>query len=90
MQPKNPKHWRELAGIRVELAIPTRPDCRRPRPPEFGARQAAGPISFTDVPTLSTADIPADVRLTVGGASAGFHPAAAMDYLEAHPTRACG
>ncbi len=64
VQPKNPKHWRELAGIRVELAIP-------------------------DTPRLpSTADIPADVSLTVGGASAGFHSlAAAMDYLEAHPDK---
>jgi hypothetical protein len=25
VQPKNPKHWRELAGIRVELAIPDTP-----------------------------------------------------------------
>jgi hypothetical protein len=33
VQPKNPKHWRELAGIRVELAIPDTPGCRRPRPP---------------------------------------------------------
>jgi hypothetical protein len=42
---------------------------------------------FYDVPD-PVADIPADVRLTVGGASAGFHSlAAAMDYLEAHPDK---
>ena len=73
VQPKNPKHWRELAGIRVELAIPDTP---RLPPAQAAERFAPDPrdqFAFYRVPTLSTADIPADVSLTVGGASAGFH-----------------
>ena len=74
VQPKNPKHWRELAGIRVELAIPDTPRLPPAKAAEFGCAPARDEFAFTDVLTLSTADIPADVSLTVGGASAGFHP----------------
>ena len=88
VQPKNPKHWRELAGIRVELAIPDTPRLPPAQAAEFVRTALRDQFAFYRVPTLSTADIPADVRLTVGGASAGFHSlAAAMDYLEAHPDK---
>ena len=88
VQPKNPKHWRELAGIRVELAIPDTPRLPPAQAAEFVRTALRDQFAFYRVPTLSTADIPADVSLTVGGASAGFHSlAAAMDYLEAHPDK---
>ena len=45
-------------------------------------------FEFSTVPALSTANIPADVRITTGGANAGFTSlAAAFDYLEAHPDK---
>ena len=88
VQPKGPKHWRELAGIRVELAIPATPRLPPDQAAESLRREMRREFVFYDVPEMSSAEIPADVRLTVGGASAGFHSlAAALDYLEAHPDK---
>lgn len=88
VQPKNPKHWRELAGIRIELAIPDTPRLPPTQAAESVRREMRREFVFYDVPEMSSAEIPADVRLTVGGASAGFHSlAAALDYLEAHPDK---
>ncbi|MGC4060849.1 MAG: hypothetical protein QM749_08355 [Aquabacterium sp.] len=88
VQPKSPKDWRELHGIHVELAIPVIPKLL----PELAAehvRKAIGSyFSINDVPDLSTANIPADVRVTTGEANAGFTSlSAAMDYLQAHPDK---
>ena len=88
VQPKNPKRWRELAGIRIELAIPDTPRLPPAQTADSVRREMRREFVFYDVPEMSSAEIPADVSLTVGGASAGFHSlAAAMDYLEAHPDK---
>jgi hypothetical protein len=85
---RDPKRWRELHGIHVEFAIPDTPDL----PPEQAAKTVRDALNrefeFHHVPRLSTANIPADVRITAGGANAGFTSlAAAFDYLEAHPDK---
>jgi hypothetical protein len=85
---RDPKRWRELHGIHVEFAIPDTPDL----PPEQAAKIVRDALNrefeFHNVPRLSTANIPADVRITAGGANAGFTSlAAAFDYLEAHPDK---
>ena len=88
VQPENPKHWRELAGIRVELAIPDTPRLPPAQAAEIAREALMREFVFYRVPMLSTANIPADVHVTPGGASAGFRSlAAAMDYLEAHPQK---
>jgi hypothetical protein len=88
VQPKNPKDWRELAGIRMHVAIPATPQL----PPEQAAdfvRQGMNMFfSFSHVPDLATQNIPADVQITPGGANAGFTSLnAAMDYLQTHPDK---
>ena len=79
--------WRELAGIHVEYALPK------------GWLDAATAAAFTRdsiiarfeignkfAPTLWTRATPPDVRVTLGGANAGFTSlAAALAFLEAHP-----
>jgi hypothetical protein len=85
---RDPKRWRELHGIHVEFAIPDTPDL----PPEQAEKIVRNALNrefeFHNVPRLSTANIPADVRITAGGANAGFTSlAAAFDYLEAHPDK---
>lgn len=85
---KSPKYWRELAGIRVEFAIPDTPRLPPEQAAEYVRTALRDEFSFYDVPDLSSADIPADVRITAGGASAGFRSlAAALDYLESHPDK---
>ncbi|WP_374266449.1 hypothetical protein [Zoogloea sp.] len=88
VQPKDRSRWRELHGIHVEFAIPAADAL----PPESAAEIVRNALDsefvFYRVPALSTANIPADVRITAGGANAGFTSlAAAFDYLEAHPDK---
>jgi hypothetical protein len=84
---KDKSTWRELAGIHVEYALPEgRLD------PVRAAKITRdviidnfdiGQPSFPDSWTRST---PPDVRVTPGGANAGFTSlSAALDYLKAHP-----
>ena len=79
--------WRELAGIHVQAALPK------------GWLDAATAAAFTRdsitarfeignkfAPTLWSRATPPDVRVTLGGANAGFTSlAAALAYLEANP-----
>ena len=79
--------WRELAGIHVEYALPK------------GWLEATTAAAFTRdsimarfeignkfAPTLWTHATPPDVRVTLGGANAGFTSlSAALAHLEAHP-----
>nr|WKF61509.1 hypothetical protein HUO10_006040 [Paraburkholderia busanensis] len=86
VQSPNKKRWKELAGIHVELAIPTRLN------PESAGHYLAEEITsefnignpnFKD---LWSKDTPPDVRVHVGGANAGFTSLnAALDYLQTHP-----
>lgn len=79
--------WRELAGIRVEYALPS---------------GKIDPIEATDYirdiiirmfdighpsfPNAWTRNTPPDVRVTMGGPNAGFTSlSAALDYLQTHP-----
>ena len=88
VQPENPKSWRELAGIRLELAIPDTPRLPPAQAAEIARDALMREFVFYRVPMLSTANIPADVHVTPGGASAGFRSlSAALDYLEAHPQK---
>ncbi|AXV84400.1 virulence factor [Ralstonia solanacearum] len=81
------KEWRELAGIRVELAVPA----NRLDPVETQTYLQKEMVSFFEIgnrsaPDLWSRDTPPDVRLTQGGANAGFTSLnAALDYLQAHP-----
>ncbi|MDB0529654.1 virulence factor [Ralstonia solanacearum] len=81
------KEWRELAGIRVELAVPA----NRLDPVEtetFLRKEMIGAFSIgnKNFKSLWSRDTPPDVRVTQGGANAGFTSLnAALDYLQAHP-----
>ncbi|MCS0613765.1 hypothetical protein NX783_13535 [Massilia kyonggiensis] len=84
---KNKSTWRELAGIHVEYALPE------------GKLDPVDAANFTRETIIETFDIgntyfpnswtrntPPEVRVTMGGANAGFTSlSAALDYLQAHP-----
>ena len=84
---ENKATWRELAGIHVEYALPSG---------KLKSDQAAKvtqdmitdafDIGNKNFPNAWTRDTPPDVRVTMGGANAGFTSlSAALDYLQAHP-----
>lgn len=85
---KNKKSWRELAGIHVEYALPL----GRLDPRAAGEYMSYGivdtfSIGNAAVPTLWSRSTPPDVRVTMGGANAGFTSlSAGLDYLQAHPS----
>ncbi|WP_413458645.1 hypothetical protein [Herbaspirillum huttiense] len=87
IQPENRKKWRELHGIRVEVAIPDVPILTSDDASERTREAFKGEFEFHN-PEISTGNIPADVNVARGGASAGFTSlSAGMDYLEAHPDK---
>ncbi|WP_321822448.1 virulence factor [Burkholderia sp. BCC1996] len=82
------KDWRELAGIRVEAAVPPRLD------PAFAkSRMIDRMMNFFEIgppspKTLWSRDTPPDVQITQGGANAGFTSLNnALDYLQANPDK---
>ncbi len=84
---KHKKGWNELAGIHVEYALPAErfdpllagEDLRKQITSTFS-------IGNPNFPNSWTKSTPPDVRVTEGGANAGFVSlAAALDYLQAHP-----
>ncbi|KVK99744.1 virulence factor [Burkholderia cepacia] len=85
---KNKDDWRELAGIRVEFAVPDRLDTgeaqtylRKRIISEFNI----GNDEFTDLWSKNT---PPDVHVNQGGANAGFTSLnRALDYLQANPDK---
>ncbi|WP_374583814.1 hypothetical protein [Pseudoduganella sp.] len=85
--PTDKKTWRELAGIHIEYAIPE----RRIDPVEAGIYLRDDlvrtfKIGNTAVPKAWSRATPPDVRVTTGGANAGFTSlAAGLDYLQSHP-----
>ncbi len=86
---KDKSTWRELAGIHIEYALPKgwldpQTAATFTRDTLMARFEIGNPLS----PTLWSRATPPDVRVTLGGANAGFTSlAAAMAYLEAHPTR---
>ena len=79
--------WRELAGIHVEYALP-----KGRLDPVSAANVTrdmiidAFDIGLASFPNSWTRSTPPDVRITMGGANAGFTSlSAALDYLQAHP-----
>ncbi|MYN04818.1 hypothetical protein GTP41_22235 [Pseudoduganella sp. DS3] len=88
VQPEKVQYWRELHGIHVEVAVPDIPQLGADRVTAMVVDQLDAQFVFRSVPNLSTANIPADVNTTVGGANVGFTSLAkAMDYLEKHPNK---
>lgn len=87
VQPKDPKDWRELAGIRIHLVIPSRIAAREAQDfvrDTYHRQFSIGKIADN----LSTSTTPPDVHLTPGGPAAGFTSLSdALDYLEAHPDK---
>ncbi|MBB5020134.1 hypothetical protein HNQ59_003448 [Chitinivorax tropicus] len=87
VQPDSRSQWRELHGIHVQFALPAVPELPVNEAVEIVREAMDDEFEFYN-PNLSAANIPADVQVTTGGASAGFHSlAGAMDYLQAHPDK---
>jgi hypothetical protein len=85
IQPKSPKNWRELAGIHIEFALPDTPLLTREEATHIVQDAMNEEFEFYN-PNLSTRNVPADVHISVGGASVGFTSlTAALDYLKTHP-----
>lgn len=86
---KRKKYWRELAGIRVEYALPSKDfDAEAAGKKTQQILQNTFAMGNPSRPTLWTRPEPPDVRVTAGGPNAGFTSLqAAIDYLEAHPDR---
>lgn len=84
---KDKKTWRELAGIHVEYALPE----GRLDPIEAATYTRERIVDTFDIgnpnfPAAWSRSTPPDVRVTMGGANAGFTSlAAGLDYLQAHP-----
>ncbi|MDN7487751.1 MULTISPECIES: virulence factor [Burkholderia] len=88
VQSDNPKNWRELAGIRVELAIPKRLDITESR--EFLTKEIRETflIGNRNFPKVWSRDTPPDVQVTQGGANAGFTSLnKALNYLQTNPDK---
>jgi hypothetical protein len=84
---KDKSTWRELAGIHVEYAVPA-----GKLDPVSAANTTrdviikAFDIGLPGFPNSWTRNTPPDVRVTPGGANAGFTSlSAALDYLQARP-----
>jgi len=84
----NRNDWRELAGIHVEIAIPSRLDASEAKTylrDEIVDNYEIGNRSARD---LWTHDTPPDVHVTPGDANAGFTSLnAALDYLQSNPDK---
>ncbi|WP_244114907.1 virulence factor [Burkholderia cepacia] len=85
---KNKDDWRELAGMRIEFAIPQRLDPIEAKTyfqGEFVDNYEIGNPSAKD---LWSKDTPPDVHVNQGGANAGFTSLnRALDYLQANPDK---
>lgn len=81
------RKWRELAGMRVELAIPSgRLDPEEAKKYLRDQVVNAFEIGNRSATDLWSHDTPPDVHVTSGGPNAGFTSLnAALDYLQAHP-----
>lgn len=84
---KDKTSWRELAGIRVELALPGNGwDAIKAGELTREKITSIFSIGNKNMPTLWSRSIPPDVRVTAGGANAGFGSlASALNYLKSKP-----
>ncbi|WP_230624929.1 virulence factor [Burkholderia cepacia] len=86
---KYKREWRELAGVRVELALPA----GRLDPVVAGAFLSDEMVNMYEIGNPSAKnlwirDTPPDVHVTSGHGNAGFTSLnAALDYLAAHPDK---
>jgi hypothetical protein len=84
---KDKSSWRELAGVHVEYALPEgKLDPVIARDDTIKRIVSSFDIGNTSFPNSWTRSTPPDVRITMGGANAGFTSlAAGLDYLQSHP-----
>ncbi|WP_321923429.1 virulence factor [Burkholderia sp. BCC1998] len=88
VSPANKNDWRELAGIRVELAIPNRLEIDDSQTYLKDSIRKTFSIGNRHFPTMWSRDTPPDVQITQGGANAGFTSLNnALDYLQANPDK---
>ncbi|KAB0643225.1 virulence factor [Burkholderia latens] len=88
VSPANKKDWRELAGIRVEAAIPNRLDADESQSYLRDRIRKTFSIGNPHFPTMWSRATPPDVRITQGGANAGFTSLNnALDYLQQNPDK---
>ena len=88
VNPDDKKNWRELAGIRVELAIPERLDAAESQSYLQDSIRKTFSIGNPHFPTMWSRNALPDVQVTQGGANAGFTSLnKALDYLQANPDK---
>ncbi|KWH44651.1 hypothetical protein [Burkholderia cepacia] len=88
VSPDDRKDWRELAGIRVELAIPDRLDAAESQSYLQDSIRKTFFIGNPHFPKVWSRSTPPDVQITQGGANAGFTSLNnALDYLQANPDK---
>ena len=89
VSPSEQRKWRELAGMHVELAVPS----GRVDPASAGSYLRDRIVTIFEIgnpsaKNLWTRDTPPDVHVTAGQGNAGFTSLnAALDYLAAHPDK---
>lgn len=84
---KDKSTWRELAGIRVEYALPSS-TLDSVEAARYTQRRIMKTFSIgnQNFPNSWSRDTPPDVSITAGGANAGFRSlAAGLQYLQSHP-----
>ncbi|WP_193101438.1 virulence factor [Burkholderia sp. Z1] len=88
VSPDDRNDWRELAGIRVELAIPDRLDAVDSQNYLRDSIRKTFSIGNPNFPKVWSRDTPPDVQVTQGNANAGFTSLnKALDYLQANPDK---
>ncbi|WP_321802782.1 virulence factor [Burkholderia sp. BCC1993] len=88
VSPANKNDWRELAGIRVELAIPNRLEIDDSQTYLQDSIRKTFSIGNRHFPTMWSRGTPPDVQITQGGANAGFTSLNnALDYLQKNPDK---
>ena len=88
VKPEKQNDWRELAGIRVEVAAPLRLDAAYARSRMIDRMMNFFEIGPPSPKTLWSRDTPPDVQITQGGANAGFMSLnQALGYLQENPDK---
>ncbi|MEK2605687.1 virulence factor [Burkholderia arboris] len=88
VQPKDRARWRELAGVRVELAVPARLESSEAQTYLRNRMKTLFEIGSKSSPDLWSRDTLPDVHVTQGGANAGFASLnKALDFLKANPDK---
>ncbi|WP_423221181.1 virulence factor, partial [Burkholderia contaminans] len=88
VKPDDKKNWRELAGIRVELAIPERLDAAESQNYLQDSIRRTFSIGNRYFPTMWSRNTLPDVQVAQGGPNTGFTSLNnALDYLQANPDK---